>query len=205
MNLQDIERSYDKFIRAVIIKKGVKIRLEMPCISPEMLAERLIENSPKYSEDFQDYLSQGTEEISTDDIRVIISIYKKKNRKSDTILLSEKFIRLYDKYRNGDVDDEENFCMDVMLPLLSKMQGSFTARDNNEGCLAFNVSRDSLLDIASRFIKEKKNPSFKIKTGFKAINAMTNGGYEPRRLYLYLGAPGKFKSGNQLNQLISVF
>ena len=203
IDLESLESSFDKFIRSLIIKKTAKIRINSPCSSPEMIAKKLIEDTPKYASDIEEFLSDGTDEISTDDIKLLISIYKKKNRSSEAVILTEKFIKLYDQYRLGEVDDEEEFCQDRILPLLSKMQNCFTTADSSSGSLSFNMSRDSLMDISTRFINEKRNPTFKIKTGFKAINSMTNGGFEPRRVYLFLGAPGRFKSGNQLNLITS--
>src|SRR5699024_8028806 len=66
------------------------------------------------------------------------------------------------------------------------------------------LDEDNYGDTVSNFIDRLRSPKNRLISGYKALNSMTNGGFQEGRLYVLLGTPKSFKSGALLNIAISV-
>lgn len=58
--------------------------------------------------------------------------------------------------------------------------------------------------VIGRYVDKLRSPENKLRSGYKALNKMLNGGFQEGRLYIFLGTPKSFKSGTLLNIALSV-
>jgi len=100
------------------------------------------------------------------------------------------------RFKSGDYESLGEFAEEystVVKSLHKKLQkakapNKYTARD-------FNSNDSRLEDAINIAHKNFSRPNNKVQTSVKNLNKMLNGGYECQRFYLYLGAPGGWKSG----------
>lgn len=86
----------------------------------------------------------------------------------------------------------------LITDLHSQLVKTKTSSDIEDNTLNF-ASRDDSENAVSRYITQLRSPENKLRTGYKALNRMLNGGLQEQRLYVFLGTPKSFKSGTLLN------
>ena len=92
---------------------------------------------------------------------------------------------------------------ELISNLHTQLTKTKTASNIEDNTINF-ASRDESEGTIERYVDKHRSPENKLKTGFKGLNQMLNGGLQEGRLYIFLGTPKSFKSGTLLNVALSV-
>lgn len=109
-------------------------------------------------------------------------------------------IKADSKINNADLVKRMTSTFNVICKELSRAESVSTA--SNQDFSTANIS--SLKSSIKYMYDRQKDPSTKLKTGFKMLNQMLNGGFESSRQYIFMGIPKAFKSGTLLNMVLSM-
>lgn len=199
----------------LIIKEIVKVRLEESIERNEILIEHLIEQfQNKMSSDhlreivniMSSYLNGGSRQLSEREIDSLNTYIKERYAALEIYKNANVFKYVYDKLTTDRISPNE-LVQEISKPLsevnkIVKQTANVSSSTKNN--FVNFLEADNAVEVVADSIDKLRNPANKLKTGFKMLNRMFNGGFENGRVYSFFGTPKSFKSGTLLNMVMSV-
>lgn len=96
--------------------------------------------------------------------------------------------------------DEYYHLIEDLRTQLMDLVGDLQVRDHEQGLLRdFSFSMTDAAAIINRVVNKAKRPAAVLQTGIRQLNAILSPGFQAGRMYTFIGASGRFKSGTLLN------
>ena len=195
--LEDIQ----KFIRVELIKR-IAQTISILNISDITMLQAIINLDGKYEDEMTKIFNELIQyELTPEENAIIdklvINQLKYGIIKNNARKMIDTLVEIDTESFNDDVEQvlkkTENE-LGLIYRDLRKVQESLSASRHD---LSLDVN--SMRSTAPKYINEKKEPGYKIKTGVKDLNLMLNGGFTKGRLYCFYAPKKSFKSGTMLN------
>lgn len=113
---------------------------------------------------------------------------------------------IYEAVERLDSGDFKSFA-DInndLVTICTKLLSETRKCRNIEQTDSFSLSDDSYDNILPDVVARLKDPSRVFSTGIQCLNQILSPGYMAKRLYVYMGLPGGFKSGILLKTAIDI-
>ncbi|QQO92579.1 DNA helicase [Staphylococcus phage Machias] len=198
-----------------VLKELVKVRLEESIESPSILLEHLVDKfKGKMSEShlyeivngIKMYYDGDLKHLSDKEIDSINTYVKERYAALELYQKVNLFKYAYDQLTMDRLSPSD-LLKEISEPIsqVNKVikRTTNTSSSTKNSFINF-LETDMAVEVMADSIDKLRNPTNKLKTGYKMLNKMINGGFENGRVYSFFGTPKSFKSGTLLNMLMSV-
>ncbi|WRM43438.1 hypothetical protein [Staphylococcus phage LY01] len=198
-----------------VLKELVKIRIEESIESPEILIEHLIDKFKNQMSEshlyetlktIDNYYKNEIEQLSDREIDQINTYIKERFATLELYQKADVFKYIYDQITMDRLNPTD--LLKQVIDPISDVNKVIKRTSNGAGSTKNSfinfLEVDNAVEVMADSIEKLRNPSNKLKTGYKMLNKMINGGFENGRVYSFFGTPKSFKSGTLLNMLMSV-
>lgn len=198
-----------------VLKELVKVRLEESIESPSILLEHLVDKfKSQMSEShlyeivnsIKMYYDGDLKNLSDKEIDNINMYVKERYAALELYQKVNLFKYAYDQLTMDRLSPSD-LLKEISEPIsqVNKVIKRTTNTSSNTKNSFINfLETDMAVEVMADSIDKLRNPTNKLKTGYKMLNKMINGGFENGRVYSFFGTPKSFKSGTLLNMLMSV-
>ena len=187
------EKDVTLYSRIKFIKLALEAKLKRGLEHEDIIINYCLdENEPEFK-NIVDELSEYKKQLNYNEIRYLNKTIVDRLHYAFIIyykdLLTDIFLRI-DTNEYKTLEDVTGQIKKVVSWLQNDIRRteSITAMDT------FDLTDDVMIPFIETAIEEANNPSNKLKTGIQMLNTLLCGGFEAKRLYLFLGISGGFKS-----------
>lgn len=181
-------------VRYQFIKSILNSRLKESITDFNILIDRAYQDCPFHDEldEVVDFL-EDTDDLNDAEIRYIAKLIAEH---STYAYLFKHKDKIQDCFEELELGTENLYELNGQLrhELTQLMKEMRQAKPNDEEENDFDLSPDSLKNDLLDTVRELRQPSNYLQTGFQSLNRMLNGGFEQDRHYLLFGISGVGKS-----------
>lgn len=93
-----------------------------------------------------------------------------------------------------DLNDFESYgeLITIVKDVISGLSSEIRKAERKDSDVTFDLSEENFANVVMETVNKLKAPSNKLVTGIQKLNEILGGGFEKKRVYLFLGITGKF-------------
>lgn len=194
MDMSTYSKDEEKMKRLSFIRLALQARLELNLTNREIILKHI---AGGLNEDLN--TSINLTQLSSEEISWVINTIAGAMEFIAIDAYAQQLSDTLDNFRNTEYANKSQI-IDQVKESIARLNNEFRKiRTKTSDSEYFSLDNEVFVDRVANTYDELKSPAHVLRSGMQGLNAMLHGGFEARRVYMFMGLPGEGKSLTLLN------